>query len=192
MLRVTALVNCLVAVSAFFSPSARITSPTASVLRRNLAPVSMAAVQKKMQWVPFVNAAECQKGTINSGFQYGLEIAIVCDEQGGLYAMSNKMPPFGQPTTFALQEKGVVIDPVTRTQFSTKTGKPVGSWCPAPPLFGKLFGLITSPQDMPTFPCRKKGNAVEVNVNVNAKAAFETDYWRGILDAQGKTDGGYY
>ena len=40
--------------------------------------------------------------------------------------------------------------------------------------------------------CRKSGNAIQVKVNVNAKAQFEEGYWRGILDAQGKTDGGYY
>ena len=27
---------------------------------------------------------------------------------------------------------------------------------------------------------------------VNLKAQFESNYWRGVLDAQGKVDGGYY
>ena len=152
----------------------------------------MAKIPNKMKWVPFVNAADCQKGTINSGFQFGLEIAVVCDAQGKLYATSNKMPPFGQPTTFAEQEKGVIVDPVTGTQFSLSTGKPVGTWCPKPPGISKIFQLLTSPTSMPVYPVRKSGNAVEVNINVNAKAQFESGYWRGILDAQGKTDGAYY
>ena len=42
------------------------------------------------------------------------------------------------------------------------------------------------------FPCRKSGGAVQALVNINAKAQFEQGYWRGILDAQGKVDGGYY
>ena len=33
---------------------------------------------------------------------------------------------------------------------------------------------------------------VEVQVDVNYKYNFETDYWQGILDAQGKSDGKYY
>ena len=33
---------------------------------------------------------------------------------------------------------------------------------------------------------------VQVLINVNAKAQFESNYWRGILDSQGKVDGGYY
>merc|ERR1719145_262906 len=112
----------------------------------------MAKIPNKMKWVPFINAADAQKGTINSGFQYGLEIAVVCDAGGKLYATSNKMPPFGQPTTFALQEKGVIVDPVTGTKFSLSTGKPVGTWCPKPPGISKIFQLLTSPATMPVYP----------------------------------------
>ena len=36
------------------------------------------------------------------------------------------------------------------------------------------------------------GSGFQVKVDVNAKTNFEKDYWRGILDSQGKTDGGYY
>lgn len=41
-------------------------------------------------------------------------------------------------------------------------------------------------------PVRKQGGSVQVQINVNAKAQFESKYWRGVLDAQGKVDGGYY
>ena len=37
----------------------------------------------------------------------------------------------------------------------------------------------------------QKGN-LEVYVDVNARAEYESKYWTGILDAQGKADGGYY
>jgi hypothetical protein len=45
---------------------------------------------------------------------------------------------------------------------------------------------------VPVFPVRKQGNSIQVQINVNAKAQFEENYWRGILDAQGKQDGAYY
>jgi len=32
---------------------------------------------------------------------------------------------------------------------------------------------------------------VQVLLDVNAKKRFDSNYWRGILDAQGKVDGGY-
>ena len=45
---------------------------------------------------------------------------------------------------------------------------------------------------MDVYKCRKQGGKVQALVNVNAKQQFESKYWRGILDAQGKVDGGYY
>mmetsp|Transcript_67407 Transcript_67407/g.162937 ORF Transcript_67407/g.162937 Transcript_67407/m.162937 type:complete len:188 (-) Transcript_67407:182-745(-) len=149
-------------------------------------------VPDKKVWVSWIDAADAKPGTINSGFRYGQEIAIVCDPKGGLFALSNKMPPTGQPTTFAkFGEKGTVVEPITLTEFSTKTGKQVGTWCPSP--VGRLLiGRLTSPSDIPVFPVRKQGGSVQVQINVNAKAQFESKYWRGVLDAQGKVDGGYY
>jgi len=46
------------------------------------------------------------------------------------------------------------------------------------------------------FECRESGflggGNIEVLVDTNAKKAYEADYWKGILDAQGKDDGSYY
>lgn len=39
---------------------------------------------------------------------------------------------------------------------------------------------------------KKNGSKIQVEVDVNYKTNYESNYWRGILDAQGKTDGGYY
>ena len=150
-------------------------------------------VPDKKVWVSWIPASEAKAGTINSGFRYGQEIAIVCDPKGGLYALSNKLPPFGYPTSFATVGKGFILDPVTQSAFKLTTGEPVGPWCPSPPGIGPiLFNLITSPTSIPTFPVRKQGGSLQALVNVNAKAQFESNYWRGVLDAQGKVDGGYY
>ena len=167
---------------------------TPPAVRTRAGAVSMSgAIPDKKVWVSFAPASAAQKGTATSGFQYGLEVAIVCDQGGALYAMSNKMPPFGQPTTFAEIGKGIITDPVTKTVFSLRDGKPQGKWCPSPPGIGPiLFNLITSPTSIPTFPVRKQGGSLQALVNVNAKAQFESNYWRGVLDAQGKVDGGYY
>ena len=168
------------------TPASRVSAPVMKTSGVKL------VVPDKKVWVSWIPASEAKAGTINSGFRYGQEIAIVCDPKGGLYALSNKMPPTGQPTTFAkFGEKGTVVEPVTLTEFSLKTGKQVGTWCPSP--IGRLLiGRLTTPSDIPTFPVRKQGGSVQVQINVNAKAQFETKYWRGILDAQGKVDGGYY
>jgi nitrite reductase/ring-hydroxylating ferredoxin subunit len=153
--------------------------------------VMSGAVGTKQVWVDFAKAKDCQPGTIISGFQYGQELAIACEKGGKLYAMSNKMPPVGQPATFAtLDGKGTIVEPVTGTKFNMSTGKPVGKWCPS--LVGNLIGLLVSPSNLFVFPVRKSGNSVQCLINVNAKKQFESNYWRGVLDAQGKVDGGYY
>jgi len=145
-------------------------------------------IKSKNVWVNFCE--DVKPGEIDAGFQYGQEIAIVNDG-GTLYAMSNKMPPTSQPVTFAnLLGKGIIQEPITLTKFSLKTGKPVGDWCPS--LVGKAFSLLVAPSNVPVYPCRKNGKNVQVLINVNAKQQFEAKYWRGVLDAQGKVDGGYY
>jgi nitrite reductase/ring-hydroxylating ferredoxin subunit len=152
--------------------------------------MSGGAIPTKKSWISFVSAKECPPGQIASGFRYGQEIAVANDK-GQLYAISNKLPPTGQPATFAtLEGKGLMKEPVTGTLFNMKTGKPVGEWCPS--LVGKLFRLLVGPQEVPVYPVRKSGNNIEVQINVNAKAQFEANYWRGVLDSQGKVDGGYY
>jgi len=152
--------------------------------------MSGGAIPTKKSWISFVSAKECPPGQIASGFRYGQEIAIANDK-GNLYAIANKLPPTGQPATFAtLEGKGLMKEPVTGTLFNMKTGKPVGEWCPS--LVGKLFRLLVGPQDVTVYPVRKSGNNIEVQINVNAKAQFEANYWRGVLDSQGKVDGGYY
>ena len=149
-------------------------------------------VTKKLVWVSFADSSECTPDSIISGFRYGQEIAIACEKSGKLYAMSNKMPPTSQPATFGeLTQKGSIIEPISGTEFSLKTGKPVGKWCPAP-LGQLLIKRLIPPQEMLMFPVRRQGSAVQVLIDINAKAAFEANYWRGILDAQGKVDGGYY
>lgn len=42
------------------------------------------------------------------------------------------------------------------------------------------------------FPVRQRGANIEVFVDVNARARYDSGFWKGILDAQGKADGGYY
>jgi nitrite reductase/ring-hydroxylating ferredoxin subunit len=145
-------------------------------------------IPTKQVWVAFGEAPA--PGEIVSGFEYDQEIAIVNDG-GTLYAVSNKLPPFGQPATFGkLVGKGELQEAVTGTVFNLKDGRPVGKWCPGP--IPVIFGLITSATNVEVYKCRKKGSKVEVNINVNAKAQFEQKYWRGVLDSQGKVDGGYY
>jgi len=183
-LKMLSLLNPLVAALSLGSSS--ITSP-ATVSRTAAVTMAGGKIASKNIWVPVTEMPA--NGEIVSGFKYNVEVAVANDG-GKLYGFINKMPPTGQPATFATIEDKCLVEPITKTKFSLQSGKVVGTFCPGG--IGKLFGFLVPEQDMDTVQVRAKGGKVEALINVNAKAQFEQKYWRGILDAQGKVDGGYY
>jgi nitrite reductase/ring-hydroxylating ferredoxin subunit len=147
-------------------------------------------IPRKNVWVPFANADDVKPGSVVSGFQYGQEVAIACTKGGKFYGLSNKLPPTGQPATLGDLKGDTIVEPLSGTVYDLNTGK-VKNWCPS--LIGSLLLKRIIPQeDVETFKVRKSGKTVSVLINVNAKKQFEATYWRGVLDAQGKVDGGYY
>ena len=148
-------------------------------------------ISNKNVWVTFADARDCKPGTVVSGINYGLEIAIATTSAGRQFALSNKLPPTGQPATLGGLFDDVIVEPLTNTAYKLTTGKVEGTWCPSP--IGRLiFGRLIKPTNVDVYKCRKQGGKVQALVNVNAKQQFESKYWRGVLDAQGKVDGGYY
>ena len=142
------------------------------------------------KFVPAVSQSELSPGKAVSGICAGLDICVAVDTDGSVYALGNKSPVLGTPMAAGRVAGGEIKDPLTGTSFSVKSGQVVGPWCPNFP-FNFLFSVI-EPQGLPVFKCKTGGGAVQVEVDVNAKTNFESGYWKGILDAQGKTDGGYY
>ena len=72
-------------------------------------------------------------------------------------------------------------------------GAVVGDWCPFSPILGPLvLGALAPPEKVATFPVRAKGSNIEVFIDRNLKDRFESKYWSGLLDAQGKATGDYY
>ena len=146
----------------------------------------------KLAYVPCITIEELPKpGKATSGVAGGLAICIAVDPKGSVYALGDKCPPINQPLSFGkVGTDGTIADPVLGTKFSLKTGEVVGPWCPSG--IGKLLGGLFEPIGVPTFPVKTTGGFVTVQVDVNAKANFEANYWTGVLDAQGKADGKYY
>ena len=127
-----------------------------------------------------------------AAFGAGQDILIATDKGGKIFATANVCPHIGTPLDQGTVEDGAIVCPLHRSAFDLKTGKLVGPWCPAPPLIGPLTGKLKSPRELKTFQVRSQGGNVQVLLDVNAKKRFDANYWRGILDAQGKVDGGYY
>ncbi|KAL9189235.1 hypothetical protein ACHAXT_011725 [Thalassiosira profunda] len=176
------IVAALVGSAAAFAPSTQVSRNTA-----------LNAVKKgpSLKFVDCISKDDLPSpGSATSGVAGGLAICIAVDPKGAVYALGDKCPPVNQPLSFGkVGDDGTIADPVLGTKFSLKTGEVV-DWCPAG--LGKLIGGIFDPVGVPTYPVKAQGKSVQVQVDVNYKANFESEYWSGILDAQGKSNGKYY
>mmetsp|Transcript_17932 Transcript_17932/g.41359 ORF Transcript_17932/g.41359 Transcript_17932/m.41359 type:complete len:184 (+) Transcript_17932:233-784(+) len=170
--------------AAFVAPQKSATSSTALDMAQKF--------RSKLQYVPCISVDDLPApGSATSGVAGGLAICIAVDPKGSVFALGDKCPPVNQPLSFGkVNNDGTIQDPVLGTKFSLKTGEVVGQWCPSG--IGKLIGGAFSPIGVPTYPVKKSGKNIDVQVDVNAKLNFEANYWTGILDAQGKSDGKYY
>merc|ERR1711976_232327 len=101
-------------------------------------------------------------------------MGVGMDGSGKLFCVGNLCPHLG-------------------SSFKVTTGELI-DWCVSPPIIGPLTGLVIEKKNLAVFDARTSffGGEIEVLVDTNAKKAYEADYWKGVLDAQGKNDGPYY
>merc|ERR1712051_724727 len=167
------MVAMLVGTAAAFAPTSQVSRSTS---------LNAAKKAASLKYVPCISLKDLPKpGFATSGVAGGLAICIAVDPKGSVYALGDKCPPVNQPLSFGkVNDDGTIEDPVLGTKFSLKTGKVV-SWCPAG--VGKLIGGIFEPTGVPTFKVRQSSGTIQVEVDVNAKANFEANYWSGVLDA---------
>eukprot|EP00930_Biecheleria_cincta_P034055 TRINITY_DN2356_c0_g1_i5.p1 TRINITY_DN2356_c0_g1~~TRINITY_DN2356_c0_g1_i5.p1 ORF type:complete len:505 (+),score=100.12 TRINITY_DN2356_c0_g1_i5:47-1561(+) len=126
----------------------------------------------------------------------GNDVLIGKTEAGKLFCVGNLCPHIGTPMSEGADVIGdVIVCPLHGSSFKTTTGELI-DWCVSPPIIGPLTGLVVEKKNLLIFDCRESGflggGEIEVLVDTNAKKAYEADYWKGILDAQGKDDGSYY
>ena len=186
----TAMLSLFVGVSSF--------QAGAPLAQRSRSAVAMSGGSKptdfpiKNVWTTVCSKKELEPNTLKAAFGAGLDILVATNKGGAVFATANVCPHIGTPLDQGTVEDGAIVCPLHRSAFDLKSGKLVGPWCPAPPLIGPLTGKLKSPRSLKTFQARVFGDKVQVLVDVNAKARFDSNYWRGILDSQGKVDGGYY
>mmetsp|Transcript_6297 Transcript_6297/g.5903 ORF Transcript_6297/g.5903 Transcript_6297/m.5903 type:complete len:182 (-) Transcript_6297:262-807(-) len=179
----------LIVLTSLIASAAAFTQPTA--FNRQGSALS-AQIKPKIQYADCIALKDLpENGCATSGVAGGLAICIAVDPSGKIFALGDKCPPVNQPLSFgSVNEDGTISDPVLGTKFSLKTGDVVGEWCPSG--IGKLLGGLFDPAGVPTYPVKKSKQAIQVQVDVNAKFAYEANYWSGLLDAQGKSNGKYY
>mmetsp|Transcript_71939 Transcript_71939/g.131742 ORF Transcript_71939/g.131742 Transcript_71939/m.131742 type:complete len:293 (-) Transcript_71939:63-941(-) len=116
------------------------------------------------EWATFSSTEELQPGEIVSGVINAQEIAVACNKKGELFALSNTLPPTGQPATQGLLQNNVIVEQWSGTAFNLATGEVQGEWCPS--LFGQLIlSQLNKPQNITVFPARKQGDIVQVLVD---------------------------
>lgn len=151
------------------------------------------SVPKKDEWVPLLKAAEIAPGDIIPVEADGLQLLLVADYDGSVYCVANVCPHLGTPLDQGSIGQGTIVCPLHKSAFSLETGDLVGDWCPFPPVLGPLvLGKLQPPRNLATFQVRSRGQDIEALINRNLKAEFESKYWAGLLDAQGKATGDYY
>ena len=143
-----------------------------------------------------VRASELQPTELKALTLAGNDVLIGKTEAGALFCVGNLCPHIGTPMSEGADVIGdVIVCPLHGSSFKVTTGELI-DWCVSPPIIGPLTGLIVDKKNLLIFECRQGGflgsGEVEVLVDTNAKKAYEANYWKGLLDAQGKDDGTYY
>jgi len=151
-----------------------------------------------LSWIPAgIKSKELTGGYLHVACLAGVDIVVGKTEGGKLFAVADKCPPTGTSLSIGPAEVigQQIVDPQYGTRFDVYTGEPEGPWCPSPPVIGGFLGaFMGGPQCIAVFEIREAmfSGEVEVLVDVNTRKAYEANYWKGLLDAQGKNDGTYY
>ena len=157
--------------------------PTASGIRR--------MTMRQEAWVRLVPSSELQPGDLKGLSVAGQSLLVAVDNDGTVYVTQGLCSHLAVPLDQGTIGDGVLTCSQHRSSFDLKTGE-VLSWCTYPPILGPLLGKLQPPTPISVYPVREQAGFIEAYLQVDARDEFEKNYWRGILDAQGKATGGYY
>jgi len=141
-----------------------------------------------------LKTSDLANGELRAKNLAGNDVLIGKTEGGALFCVGNLCPHIGTPMSEGADVIGdVIVCPLHGSSFKTDTGELI-DWCPSPPIIGPLTGILVDKKNLLILEVRASlfGNDIEVLVDTNAKKAYEANYWKGLLDAQGKNDGTYY
>jgi len=148
-----------------------------------------------LQWIKTgLKVNDLQATELKAKNLAGVDVLVGKDGSGKLFCVGNLCPHIGTPMSEGADVIGdIIVCPLHGSSFKVTTGELI-DWCPSPPIIGPLTGLPVEKKNLAVFDVRSSffGGDIEVLVDTNAKKAWEADYWKGVLDAQGKDDGTYY
>ncbi|KAF6000832.1 hypothetical protein CCYA_CCYA18G4491 [Cyanidiococcus yangmingshanensis] len=145
----------------------------------------------KEAWVRLVPSSDLQPGELRTVTVASQLVLVAVDQDGSVYASQGYCSHLAVPLDTGSIADGVLTCSQHRSSFDLKTGEVI-SWCTFPPILGPLLGKLQPATPISVFPVRENAGYIEAYLQVDAREDFEKQYWRGILDAQGKATGGYY
>ena len=172
-------------------------SSSESGVSKTAARYTTQTILPSLAWIKTgVKASELQPQQLKALTLAGNDVLVGKTEAGSLFCVGNLCPHIGTPMSEGADVIGdVIVCPLHGSSFKVTNGELI-DWCVSPPIIGPLTGLIVEKKNLLVFEVRQGGflgsGDVEVLVDVNAKKAYEANYWKGLLDAQGKDDGTYY
>mmetsp|Transcript_46778 Transcript_46778/g.109123 ORF Transcript_46778/g.109123 Transcript_46778/m.109123 type:complete len:236 (-) Transcript_46778:77-784(-) len=142
-----------------------------------------------------VSAGELAPGELRAVTLGGNDVLLGKTEGGQLFGVSNLCPHIGTPLSEGADIVGdIIVCPLHGSSWNVNSGELI-DWCVSPPIIGPVTGFLVEKKNIFVFDVRTGlfgTGEIEVQVDTNAKKAYEADYWKGVLDAQGKNDGTYY
>jgi len=171
------------------------TSPSVQAPSKTAARYTTQVILPSLQWIKTgLKASDLVATELKAKNLAGVDVLVGKDGSGKLFCVGNLCPHIGTPMSEGADVIGdIIVCPLYGSSFKVTTGELI-DWCPSPPIIGPLTGLPIEKKNLAVFDVRSSffGGDVEVLVDTNAKKAWEADYWKGVLDAQGKDDGTYY
>mmetsp|Transcript_43545 Transcript_43545/g.98074 ORF Transcript_43545/g.98074 Transcript_43545/m.98074 type:complete len:237 (+) Transcript_43545:65-775(+) len=142
-----------------------------------------------------VSSGELAPGELRAVTLGGNDVLLGKTEGGALFGVSNLCPHIGTPLSEGADIVGdIIVCPLHGSSWNVNSGELI-DWCVSPPIIGPVTGFLVEKKNIFVFDVRTGlfgTGEIEVQVDTNAKKAYEADYWKGVLDAQGKNDGTYY
>lgn len=94
----------------------------------------------------------------------GTRKILLVNHNNQLYAVDNTCPHLKMPMKNGkITENGAIVCPIHRSAFDLGTGE-VQSWCPWPPVVGKVLSKISPEKSLPVFPVRVEEGSIWVDV----------------------------
>ena len=88
---------------------------------------------------------------------------LLLNHENQLYAVDNTCPHLKMPLTKGKIEDGAIVCSFHRSAFDLKNGQ-VKTWCPFPPVVGKLLGKVSPEKTLPTYPLKVEEGNILIDV----------------------------